>query len=99
MHRSPDDGLLRVSVRWVRRLVLLLIPALEASGALAVPGWRRTLITLAIGGLLAFGLAELFWPGLERFVGQRYLHSNRKPGRALVNLAVALAVTGAGLAL
>ena len=99
MHRTPDDGLLVVSVRWVRRLVLLLIPALEATGALAVPGWRRTLITLAIGGLLAFGLAELFWPGLERFVGQRYLHSSRKPRRALVNLASALAVTGAGLAL
>ncbi len=99
MHRSPDDRLLLVSIRWVRRLVLLLIPALEATGALAVPGWRRTLITLAIGGFLAFGLAELFWPGLERFVGQRYIHSSRRPWRALVNLVIALALTGAGLAL
>ncbi len=103
MPRTPygtrDDRLLHVSTRWLMRLILLAVPALEATGALLIPGWRRSLITLSIGGLLALGMAELFWPGLERFVGQRYLHSNRRPRRALVNLAVALALTGAGLAL
>ena len=83
------------------RVVLLVVPRWPRRRArCCCPAWQRTLITAGRSAvLLAFGLAELFWPGLERFVGQRYLHSSRRPRRALVDLVVALALTGAGLAL
>jgi hypothetical protein len=84
--------------RWVLRVVLLAVPLLATIGAAFLPSRQHALIGAAIGGFLAFGVAELFWPGLERFVGQRYLHSSRRPRRALVNLVVALAVTAVGLA-
>ena len=85
--------------RWILRVVLLAAALAAAAGALLLPAWQRSLTGASIGVFLAFGMAELFWPGLERFVGQRYLHSSRRPRRALVNLVVALALTAAGLAL
>src|SRR5690348_6634626 len=87
------------AIRWIVRVVMLAVALAAAAGALLLPAWQRELSGAAIGVFLGFGLAELFWPGLERFVGQRYLRSIRRPGRALVNLIIALAVTGAGLAL
>jgi lipoprotein-releasing system permease protein len=80
-------------------LLLLALPTLAAVGALAFSRWQHLLIILTCGGFLAFGVAEMFWPGLERFVGQRYLRSSRRPSRAFVGLVAALALTAAGLAL
>jgi len=88
----------RSMFRWVLRVVLLAVPLLETVGAALLPNRQHALIGAAIGGFLAFGIVELFWPGLERFVGQRYLHSSRRPTRALVNLVIALAITAVGLA-
>src|SRR6478752_5112727 len=87
------------TLRWIVRVVMLVVALAAAAAALLLPAWQRELTGAAIGVFLGFGLAELFWPGLERFVGQRYLRSSRRPSRALVNLVVALAVAGAGLAL
>ena len=84
--------------RQVLRVVLLAVPVAAAVAAVFLPSRQHALIGATIGGFLAFGIAELFWPGVERFVGQRYLHSSRRPSRALVNLVVALAITAVGLA-
>jgi hypothetical protein len=48
--------------RWILRVVLLVAPLAEALGAALMPVWRKPLIPLAIGGLLAFGVVELLWP-------------------------------------
>ena len=85
--------------RWIVRIVLLSVPVAEAIGSLLFPAWQRSLTAFAIGGFLAFGIAELFWPGVEPFVGQRYLHSSRRPRGTLAGLGVTLALTVAGLAL
>jgi lipoprotein-releasing system permease protein len=85
--------------RWILRVVLLVVPLAEGIVAALVPDWRKPMITLAIGGLLAFGLVELFWPGAEPFVGLRYLHSNRRSRRGWIGLLATLGFTVLGLAL
>jgi lipoprotein-releasing system permease protein len=84
-------------LRWIVRIVLMVVAAAEAIAALLIPLHRGALIMWAVGGFLAFGISELFWPGVEPFVGQRYLHSSRQPKRVLAGLAIALALTAAGL--
>src|SRR6185436_4465558 len=83
--------------RWFLRVILLVVPLAQAIAAALMPAWRKPLVALAIGSLLAFGVVELFWPGAEPFVGLRYLHSSRRPRGALAGLAstVGLAVIGA----
>jgi lipoprotein-releasing system permease protein len=85
--------------RWILRVVLLVVPLGEVLAAALAPAWRKPLVALAIGGLLAFGVVELFWPGPEPFVGLRYLHSSRRPRRALAGLAATLGLTLVGLLL
>src|SRR5258708_33099542 len=85
--------------RLIMRLTLLVVPLAGGAGAIFFPAWQRPLIILSIGLLLAVGVSELFWPGLERFVGQRYLRSSRQPKRAFASLVATLALTAAGLAL
>jgi lipoprotein-releasing system permease protein len=55
-------------------------------------------VPLAIGGLLAFGVVELLWPGVEPFVGLRYLHSKRQPRNTLLAHSVTLGLVLTGLA-
>jgi len=84
--------------RWIMRLVLLLLPLGEGVAAALVPAWRKPLIPFAIGGLLAFGLVELFWPGPEPFVGLRYLHRSRRLQQTWIGLVAALSMTVLGFA-
>jgi lipoprotein-releasing system permease protein len=83
--------------RWLLRVILLVVPLAEGIGAALLPDWRKPLAALAIGGLLAFGVVELFWPGAEPFVGLRYLHSSRRPRGALTGLVSAVGLTVVGL--
>jgi lipoprotein-releasing system permease protein len=85
--------------RWILRLVLLTTAAAEIVGAILIPTMSKSLIANAVAVLLALAALVLFWPGLERFVGLRYLHRSRRTPAALLGLVVSLAVTAMGLGL
>jgi lipoprotein-releasing system permease protein len=85
--------------RWIVRVVLLASVAVGALGAMLSSVRHDTFTALAIGGLLALGATELFWPGLERFVGLRYLYTSRRVRSGMLGVGLALVLTAAGLAL
>jgi lipoprotein-releasing system permease protein len=83
----------------MRATLLSAAAGVAAAGIWWRPVLQSKLTAVAIGVLLALGLIELFSLVLERFVGLRYLHRNRRTHVALVGFGVSLAVTAAGLAL